>query len=267
MGVWSKKESMQMQALQHTQEMQNKYSKEIVSSAIQSIHYKEPLDFELIHTTVKPFVGIADLDTVSAALAEWNGTDAHICILNFASYKNPGGKFLEGSSAQEECLCHESNLYNILEMRDKDYYLPHRGKGQSNNALYYNEALYTPNVIFEKNGIKFECDVLTCAAPNYAAARRYFGVTARENAEVLRSRIEFIWKIMELNNVQTAILGAFGCGVFGQDPNLVAQYMNDIFKQSSISTIVYAVPRGLNERNYQAFERRIEQTDLTVAVN
>ena len=31
-----------------------------------------------------------------------------------ASYKHPGGYFLGGSSAQEEALCHESNLYPIL---------------------------------------------------------------------------------------------------------------------------------------------------------
>ena len=37
-----------------------------------------------------------------------------ICALNFASYKNPGGKFMDGSSAQEECLCHESILYEVL---------------------------------------------------------------------------------------------------------------------------------------------------------
>ena len=31
-------------------------------------------------------------------------------ILNYASYKSPGGFFLEGSPAQEEALCHESIL-------------------------------------------------------------------------------------------------------------------------------------------------------------
>lgn len=91
------------------------------------------------------------------------------------------------------------------------------------------------------------------------AAARYYGVTSSANAMVLKQRIKFIKDIMETKQVQTAILGAFGCGVFGQDASLVAQYMNDIFKESHIKTIIYAVPAYLNGVNYTKFKNRIEE--------
>ena len=266
MGYFDKKQSMKILALRHTKEMEEKYSKEIDLSASLSTIYYEVFNPSFIQGKPQE-IKITDADSVEAAFNEYideieNGKLIKPCILNFASYKHPGGMFLEGSSAQEESLCHASNLYNILEKFDKDYYAPHRTKGATNRALYNNQAIFTPDVVFEYNKNIFKCDVLTCAAPNYAAASKYYNVTSKENAEVLLDRIKFLRKILEANNVKTVILGAYGCGVFGQDPNLVAKYMNDVFKDSNIDTIIYAIPRGLNERNYLAFKNRIAETSL-----
>lgn len=62
-------------------------------------------------------------------------------ILNYASYKHPGGYFLGGSSAQEEALCHESNLYPILLAFDDTYYAWNRQR--LNRALYLDRAIYS----------------------------------------------------------------------------------------------------------------------------
>lgn len=260
MGVWSQKQSMEMKALERTQVMEEVYSEQIQLAAASSTIYRGNAAFVQHEGQPPALISVVNEDSVQAALDEVNGLEAgKTCILNFASYKNPGGKFLQGSSAQEEMLCHESFLYNVLEKFDKTYYAPHRAKGATNMALYYDEAIYSPNILFEHNGISFAADVLTCAAPNFAAAARYYGVTSSVNAIVLKQRIKFIKDIMETEQVQTAILGAFGCGVFGQDASLVAQYMNDIFKESHIKTIIYAVPAYLNGTNYTKFKNRIEE--------
>lgn len=262
MGNWNNKQSMTAQAAAHTHDMMIKHEKETTESVKNSkIYYsKDGISNVRIPapTTHHPAVKLWDKDSVTAARTiHTDHPNDKICILNFASYKNPGGKFIEGSSAQEESLCHESNLYNILLRFDKTYYAPHREKGATNRALYYDEAIYTPDVVFSDN--KF--DVLTCAAPNWSAASR-FGVSLDENNEVLKSRIEFIKAILEENNVDVAILGAWGAGVFGQDPAIIATYFKTEFYHSSISTIVYAVPAGLNQKNYNIFKTYIGENKI-----
>ena len=256
MGYWDNKQSMAAQAAAHTHDMMIKYEKETTESVKNSKIYYSKNEISNVRepapTTNHPAVELWDKDSVTAALKlRIEHPDSKICILNFASYKNPGGKFIEGSSAQEESLCHASNLYNILLRFDKVYYASHREKGATNRSLYYDEAIYTPNVIFSNN--KF--DVLTCAAPNWSAASR-FGVSLDENNKALKSRIEFIKAILEENKVDIAILGAWGAGVFGQNPATVATYFKTEFNHSSISTIVYSIP-DKNSTNYKAFKEVI----------
>lgn len=256
MGYWDNKQSMAAQAAAHTHDMMIKYEKETTESVKNSKIYYSKDEISNVResdsTTCHPAIELWDKDSVTAArLIRTEYPDSKICILNFASYKNPGGKFIEGSSAQEESLCHTSNLYNILLRFDKVYYAPHREKGATNRSLYYNEAIYTPDVIFSDN--KF--DVLTCAAPNWSAASR-FGVSLEENNKALKSRIEFIKSILEENKVDIAILGAWGAGVFGQDPATVASYFKTEFYHSSISIIVYSIP-DKNSINYRAFKEII----------
>ena len=56
-------------------------------------------------------------DSVEAIM---NYSQGKTAVLNFASYKEPGGGFMAGSQAQEESFCHESFLYNVL--RQFQYY-------------------------------------------------------------------------------------------------------------------------------------------------
>ena len=175
------------------------------------------------------------------------------CIaLNFASYKNPGGAYLNGSCAQEESLCHESWLYNIL-ARFQSYY--DWNKKNLNRGLYKDRALYTPDVTFsdgERNAI---ADVLTCAAPNRSIiAKGYTNFTEEENYKVLHDRMLFMSKICSLREKDVLILGAWGCGVFKQDPAVVARLIHNTTWRG-VKKIVLAV---IDKPTYEIFKREFE---------
>lgn len=248
MNYWKKKDENKAKAIAHTQDMAKRYRAEIRHSIEKAEVYdstiKAPIS-PMVDT--KPVIEIVQKDSVSAIFDHLEGRTA---VLNFASYKNPGGMFIEGSSAQEESLCHESDLYNVLSNFDATYYEWNRN--HKNRALYTDRALYLPDILFERNGVWLKCDVITCAAPNYKAASRYMDVSKEDNTRALRSRIHFVKAIAEENKVSTLILGAYGCGVFGQDTNEVAAMFKEAFTTTPIRRVIFAIP---DQKNLIAFER------------
>lgn len=200
----------------------------------------------------KTGIEVVNLDTVSAAYRE---RGLKIAVLNFASYKNPGGMFLEGSIAQEESLCHESALYNILsdEHIVQGFYFPNRQN--LNRSLYHSNLLYTIAVPFVHNGEFKYLDVITCAAPNKGAAQKYCHVSDQECDYAMRLRIRSVLMAAIDRDVDVLILGAFGCGVFRNDPKTVAT----IFKQELDGCpfkAVFAVPGD----KYTVFKTILEKS-------
>ena len=131
-------------------------------------------------------------------------------------------------------------------------------KKHKNKALYLDRGLYSPNIRFERGNLfSCSCDVITCAAPNKSAAQKYQNVSDEENTKVLRSRIRFVLDIAKYNDVDTLILGAYGCGVFGQNPKEVAETFRECLNTSHkncFSKVIFAIPKG-RDNNLQAFEK------------
>lgn len=180
-----------------------------------------------------------------------------VCILNFASYKNPGGFFLGGSFAQEEALCHESTLYPVLSSFNDTYY--RWNKQHLNKALYLDRALYSKDILFERDEKKIFADVLTCAAPNYRTGHRYQNVSLIENEDTFRKRIEFIYGIAEQQEVNTLIAGAWGCGVFMQPPGMTCNLLSDTLLMGGykhLEKVYFAIPDE-NSTNFKAFEAEL----------
>lgn len=248
---WDGKEKRAQQAVSHTEEMEKIYGKEIRDAINRTLVYD--VDFACDREcSCEGTFSLEPLDSVSAVLKAADTCERPLAVLNFSSYKNPGGGFLGGSRAQEECLCQESFLYNVLSQMTGQFY--DWNNQNKNRALYRNRGMYTPGVVFIRNGKQAVCDVITCAAPNISAAHRYQGVSYEENTEALRSRIRFVLDIARENRVGTLILGAYGCGVFGQKGAEVA----GIFKEYLESThkcfprVIFAIPEG-KDGNYRAF--------------
>lgn len=241
MNYWSRKDELAKKAVTHTKEMSKKYKSEIALSIENTKFYDRQPDLETSGNL--PKIEIVDLDSVSAI---HKYSSENMAVLNFASYKFPGGGFMRGSSAQEEALCQHSYLYNVISDFDKTVYEWNRNN--LNKGMYLNRGLYSPDIIFDD---KTKCSVITVPAPNKSVMLKYGNFTEEENAKALLHRVKLVIDIAEENNVKTLILGAFGCGVFKQDPVEVATLFKKVLRGSSFEKVVFAIPRGAN---YNAFK-------------
>lgn len=242
MNYWSRKDELAKKAVIHTKEMSKKYKSEIALSIENTKFYDRQPDLETSGDL--PKIEIVDLDSVSAI---HKYSSENMAVLNFASYKFPGGGFIRGSSAQEEALCQHSYLYNVISDFDKTVYEWNRNN--LNKGMYLNRGLYSPDIMFDD---RTKCSVITVPAPNKSVMLKYGNFTEEENAKALINRVKFIIDIATENNVKTLILGAFGCGVFKQDPVEVATLFKKVLRGSSFDKVVFAIPRGTN---YNAFKR------------
>jgi uncharacterized protein (TIGR02452 family) len=152
-------------------------------------------------------------------------TASHRAIaLNFASAKNPGGGFLSGSEAQEESLARASSLYACLEGRSM--YSLHRSRG---DALYTDYVIYSPTVVVFRDGdgqlleTPFTCSFLTAPAPNAGAILQQDPKRGDELGRALQTRINKVLSVAAGQGYDAIILGAWGCGVFKNDPQHVAR--------------------------------------------
>lgn len=241
MNYRSRKDELAKKAVIHTKEMSKKYKSEIALSIENTKFYDgQPI---LETSGDLPKIEVVDLDSVSAI---HRYSSENMAVLNFASYKFPGGGFMRGSSAQEEALCQHSYLYNVISEFDSTVYEWNRNN--LNKGMYLNRGLYSPDIIFDD---KTKCSVITVPAPNKSVMLKYGNFTEEENAKALLHRIKLVVDIAEENNVKTLILGAFGCGVFKQDPFEVATLFKKVLRGSSFEKVVFAIPRGAN---YNAFK-------------
>lgn len=180
----------------------------------------------------------SNTDTVSAALAY---PEKNVVILNFASFKRPGGMFLRGANAQEESICHKSNLYNILWKFNDSYYKENRICYCNN--LYTDRAIYTPGIVMNNGFVNVHnVSVVTCAAPNL---RNIEALDYDTYKDVLDQRAKFIRDIIYAHTFDVIILGAWGCGVFRNNPvDVLDSFLQAFYpcKELKGKVIVFAVP-------------------------
>ena len=254
MNYWIGKEERAKKAIEHTDKVSKEYYLDIRNCITNSKVYGEIDKLPEKPEVTRGFPQMIFFNGTSQdAIFKYTQDDDNVAVLNFASYKFPGGGFTKGSSAQEEMLCHNSFLYNVLKAH-KDYY--EWNNNHKNRALYLDRAIYTPKVKFFKDKDITEVGVITCASPNLGTAKKYQNVTDEENYKVLKSRIQFIIDIAEENNISTLISGAFGCGVFKQNPNVVAELFTKLLQNTCINRVIMAVPGS--DENARVFEQYVK---------
>ena len=148
-----------------------------------------------------------------------------VLCLNFASAKNPGGGFLGGALAQEECIARASGLYPCL-LTAMEYYTYHRKLG---TCLYSDHMIYSPAVPIIKDEGGQELDepvcitIITSPAVNAGVVRRNEENNADKIVPRMRVRTEKLLALCQNKKHTTLVLGAWGCGVFQNDPEEISQ--------------------------------------------
>jgi len=165
-------------------------------------------------------------ETTLAALRRLSATPGGLVAgLNFASAKNPGGGFLGGAEAQEESLARSSALYPCL-LAAPEYYQRNR---TCRTTLYLDLAIWSPAVPFFRDDAgdllaqPFTASVITAPAPNAGAVANNESERIGEIAPTLRRRADFVLRMAIAHGVRRLVLGAWGCGVFRNDPRQVAR--------------------------------------------
>jgi uncharacterized protein (TIGR02452 family) len=200
-------------------------------------------------------------ETTCEALARLVQDGGHAGCLNFASARNPGGGFLTGAQAQEEALARSSALYPCL-LRAQEYYERNRAH---RSVIYLDLAIYSPLVPFFRNdgGVLLErpffASVITAPAPNAGAVLQNEPKNATAIEPALRRRAELVLGVAQAHGIGSLVLGAWGCGVFRNDPNKVAKIFAEFLKPPGefanvFSRITFAVfDRSEGETTYRAF--------------
>lgn len=237
----SRKDDRRNAAIAHMADTQTRLREDTLYS-LKNIQIYEPSELRrLVVPSPRYKTTICEVkktDSVSAVMDA--PKDKLTAVLDFASFRNPGGGYANGAMAQEEALCAESNLYDILAQMEGEFYEPNRKN--LNRSLYSSRSMYVQDVVFEKYGTGRYCDVIVCAAPNIGAAIEH-GVGEIECDEALQERIEAVMTMSADHDVEYLILGAFGCGVFKNNPERVA----NLFKQwidehpGVFETVVFAI--------------------------
>ncbi|MET9908356.1 TIGR02452 family protein [Streptomyces sp. NPDC006476] len=147
-----------------------------------------------------------------------------VAVLNFASARNPGGGFLNGAQAQEEALCRASALYTCL-LQAPEFYEHHRAH---RDPFYTDRVIHSPAVpVFRDDRGRlldepFSAGFLTAAAPNAGVVRRTAPERAAELPQALTTRAERVLETAAAQGYRRLVLGAWGCGVFQNEPAQVA---------------------------------------------
>ena len=210
----------------------------------------------------------------AAMLLHKDHPEAKIAVMNFANAITPGGGVKKGSGAQEESLCRCSTLYPLLYRNTlRPFYDHHK---QLNTAKASDSLIYTEGVVICKTDDDrpkrmpreewVTVDVITIAAPDLRTKSNPHATligngTYMNDAELFGYHVKraiHMLTVAAAKGADILVLGAFGCGAFENNPDVVAraykvalQEFPKVFKQ--IEFAIYCGPAG--SANYTAFRQ------------
>lgn len=209
-------------------------------------------------------------------------------VLNMASAYRPGGGVLNGARAQEECIFRRSNLFMSLYLYDRQMYdmviepnmdgmydLSFIQQGYPMDENF--GGIYSDDVTVFKDGNyewlynPYQTAFISVAAMNINRALRQGeqilvdGRLSERAVAITKNKIRTIYRIGILHGHDSLVLGAWGCGAFGNPPEQMAQLFIDVLNEDEFhgryKDIRFAIIEDHNSRgrNYQTFKNVIDK--------
>jgi len=156
-----------------------------------------------------------------------------IAVMNFANAFTSGGGVTGGARAQEESLCRTSTLYPVIARPEmwNSYYAHHR---EINDPRATDSLIYSEDIIICKIDDDIpvrlsvedwtKVDIITIAAPNLTS-RRFpgFTISDEELFGIHVKRAIHMLSVAASKGADILVLGAFGCGAFHNNPEIVSK--------------------------------------------
>lgn len=181
-------------------------------------------------------------------------------VLNFANAHHAGGGFLLGANAQEEALCRCSTLYASLSSAEAAamyrYHNTHISATDSDYMLLSRDV-----AVFRDHRCKllpepFHTSVITAPAPNRRGAAVF--TSQKILSDTFLHRAWIILRIAVRYGYRNLVLGAWGCGAFGNQPRMVAECFRQALETDRLAmyfdTVCFAIYGSEQSKNYCAFQ-------------
>lgn len=192
-----------------------------------------------------------------------------VLVLNFASPVHPGGGVKKGARAQEEDLCRMSSLYVSLSSEKASAFYKHNrmsDETKGTGAMIFSDYVE----IFKDETYNYlsapvQVSVVTSAAPVYRAGNiaNPF-LYEQKHYQTVYQRILSMLVCCANFGYRNLVLGAWGCGVFGNDAKKMAQLFDRALNgdvkgghplRYSFDNIFFAVyDRSEDQYNYRSFK-------------
>lgn len=196
---------------------------------------------------------VANQDSFEHLITNYKKTDK-ILVMVFASGTNRCGGMVNGKIAQEEQICKLTDAPHILEtygITHKMYYDKDRCMILIKNASLLLDINYKPL------DYPIKIDMLFAAAPHLQENT----LPSLEQDHFMDKMIEGTFKIIAENGFTNqsytkAYLGAFGCGCFNWDANIVSKKFIKFHKlyANKICDVFYII-KDIKGYNYKAFDK------------
>ena len=187
----------------------------------------------------------------------------NVAVLNMASALRPGGGFLDGANSQEEFLCARTTLYPSL--WDSYYRLPEVSGIFTPDVLVFRDHLVESNDLHKRD--RYFVDVISSSMLRFSDAKSEgcsCGVSyCDRHRDLVLRKMKAVLRIAQSKGVERLILGAWGCGAYGNPVKEIAKNWRKVIagaprqrrpnaeRWEGINEIIFAIPDRTMLREFE----------------